>query len=52
MKTSRDSIIVGKVEIVYSTSKNGWITPGGQIIRNPLKAQRIAENLNGKQVMA
>ncbi|MBL1518016.1 DUF1317 family protein [Klebsiella pneumoniae] len=32
--------------------RRGWLAPGGQVIRNPLKAQRVAEQLNSRKVSA
>ncbi|HHT2534383.1 DUF1317 family protein [Klebsiella pneumoniae] len=47
-----DSIRVGSITLVYSSMRRGWLAPGGQVIRNPLKAQRVAEQLNSKKVAA
>ncbi|HBU8850494.1 DUF1317 family protein [Citrobacter sedlakii] len=52
MTNPHDNIIVGKVTLVYSTHRRGWLVPGGQVIQNPLKAQRVAEQLNNKKVAA
>lgn len=41
-----DDIRVGSVTLVYSIVKRGWVYPGLSVIRNPLKAQRVAEELN------
>lgn len=46
MKGSCDNIRVGSVTQVYSIVKRGWVYPGLSVIRNPLKAQRVAEELN------
>ena len=46
MKGSCDNIRVGSVTLVYSIVKRGWVYPGLSIIRNPLKAQRVAEELH------
>jgi hypothetical protein len=32
--------------------KNGWLLPWGEVVTNPLKAQRLTEELNEKQVAA
>ena len=49
MTNPHDSIRVGSITLVYSSVRRGWLTPGGQ---NPLKAQRLAEQLNSKKVAA
>lgn len=46
MTNPKDNIRVGRVTMVYSDQYHGWITPGGRIIRNPLAAQRLAEQIN------
>ncbi|ATX96403.1 DUF1317 family protein [Citrobacter freundii] len=50
MTNPHDNISVGSITLVYSTLSRGWLAPGGQIIKNPLKAQRIAELMNSKKV--
>ncbi|HCR5260082.1 DUF1317 family protein [Escherichia coli] len=52
MTNPHDNITVGKVTLVYSTLRRGWLAPGGMVIQNPLKAQRVAEQLNSKKVAA
>ncbi|EAA8821681.1 DUF1317 family protein [Salmonella enterica subsp. enterica serovar Isangi] len=52
MTNPHDNITVGKVTLVYSTQRRGWLAPDGQVIQNPLKAQRVAEQLNNKKVAA
>ncbi|EBZ0090288.1 DUF1317 family protein [Salmonella enterica subsp. enterica serovar Heidelberg] len=52
MTNPHDNICVGSITMVYSTLRRGWLAPVGQIIRNPLKAQRIAELMNSKKVAA
>ncbi|MEB1002045.1 DUF1317 family protein [Citrobacter freundii] len=52
MTNPHDNICVGSITLVYSALRRGWLEPGGQIIRNPLKAQRIAELMNSKKVAA
>jgi len=52
MTNSHDNITVGKVTLVYSTRRRGWLAPGGHVIKNPFKAQRVAEQLNSKKVAA
>lgn len=42
-----DNITVGRVTLPYNELLRGWLTPLGHVINNPLKAQRIAEQLNG-----
>lgn len=52
MTNPHDSIRVGSITLVYSSVRRGWLAPGGQVIRNPLNAQRVAEQLNSKKVSA
>lgn len=52
MTNPHDGITVGNVTLVYSILRRGWLAPGGQVIRNPLKAQRVAEMMNSKKVAA
>ncbi|EJU0210723.1 DUF1317 family protein, partial [Escherichia coli] len=40
---------VGTITFVYSVTKRGWVFPGLSVIRNPLKAQRLAEEINNKR---
>ncbi|MCP5857480.1 DUF1317 domain-containing protein [Klebsiella pneumoniae] len=52
MTNPHDSIRVGSITLVYSSVRRGWLAPGGQVIHNPLKAQRVAELMNSKKVVA
>ncbi|MCJ6248970.1 DUF1317 family protein [Klebsiella pneumoniae] len=52
MTNPHDSIRVGSITLVCSSVRRGWLAPGGQVIRNPLKAQRVAEQLNSRKVSA
>lgn len=52
MTNSTDNIRVGSVTLVYSVSRRGWVAPRGKVIKNPLKAQRLAEELNSRKVAA
>ncbi|MZY19483.1 DUF1317 family protein [Enterobacter hormaechei] len=52
MTNPHDGITVGSVTLVYSILRRGWLAPGGYVIRNPLKAQRLAELMNSKKVAA
>ena len=52
MKHYRDAITVGKVKCMYSVLHRGWLMPSGEVVRNQLKAQRLAELMNSKKVMA
>ena len=52
MTDPHDNIRVGGITLVYSSLRRGWLAPGGQVIRNPLKAQRVAELMNSKKVAA
>ncbi|WP_072163154.1 DUF1317 family protein [Escherichia coli] len=49
MKHPHDNIRVGAITFVYSVTKRGWVFPGLSVIRNPLKAQRLAEEINNKR---
>ncbi|EEV5554741.1 TPA: DUF1317 family protein [Escherichia coli] len=40
---------VGAITFVYSVTKRGWVFPGLSVTRNPLKAQRLAEEINNKR---
>ncbi|EGM8092764.1 DUF1317 family protein [Escherichia coli] len=42
-------IRVGAITFIYSVTKRGWVFPGLSVIRNPLKAQRLAEEINNKR---
>ena len=46
MQQPKDRIRVGRISLAYSILERGWIIPGGSVVKNPLKAQRIAEYLN------
>ncbi|RRF74833.1 DUF1317 family protein [Klebsiella pneumoniae] len=48
MTNPHDSIRVGSITLVYSSVRRGWLAPAA-VIRNPLKAQRVAEQLNSKK---
>lgn len=49
MKHPHDNIRVGAITFIYSVTKRGWVFPGLSVIRNPLKAQRLAEAINNKR---
>lgn len=49
MKHPHDNTRVGAITFVYSVTKRGWVFPGPSVIRNPLKAQRLAEEINNKR---
>lgn len=49
MKHYRDAITVGKVKCIYSVLHRDWLMPSGEVVRNPLKAQRLAEALDAKR---
>ncbi len=38
-----------KVKCMYSVLHRGWLMPSGEVVRNPLKAQRLAEELDTKR---
>lgn len=52
MTKPHDGITVGSVTLPYSIIRRGWVAPNGDVIRNPLKAQRVAELMNSKKVAA
>jgi len=52
MTNPHDGITVGSVTLPYSMNRRGWLLPGGQLVKNPFKAQRLAEQLNSKKVAA
>lgn len=52
MTHAHDDIRVGAVRLPWLKEKNGWLLPWGEVVANPLKAQRLAEELNEKQVAA
>lgn len=52
MTHAHDDIRVGAVRLPWLKEKNGWLLPWGEVVTNPLKAQRLAEELNEKQVAA
>lgn len=52
MTNPHDNIRVGGITLVYSSLRRGWIAPGGVVIQNPFKAERLAERLNSKKVAA
>lgn len=49
MKHPQDRIRVGSVVFHYSVLKRGWVYPGLSVIKNPLKAQRLAEEINNRR---
>ncbi|WP_152043654.1 DUF1317 family protein [Enterobacter hormaechei] len=50
MTNPHDWITVGSVTLPYSINRRGWVAPSGDVIRNPLKDQRLAELMNSKKV--
>ncbi|MGO3912144.1 DUF1317 family protein [Huaxiibacter chinensis] len=52
MKHSHDNIRVGSITLVYSVMQRGWVYPGLSPVKNPLKAQRLAEELNKRREAA
>ena len=49
MTHAQDEIRVGAVRLPWLESKRGWLLPWGETTSNPLKALRLAEELNEKQ---
>lgn len=41
-----DDIQVGRIVLPYVPERYGWMKPDGKVTRNPLIAQRVAEELN------
>ena len=52
MTHTQDEIRVGAVRLPWLKEKDGWLLPWDDVVTNPLKAQRLAEELNEKQVAA
>ncbi|EPB9582379.1 DUF1317 family protein [Escherichia coli] len=46
MTHTQDEIRVGAVRLPWLKEKNGWLLPWDDVVTNPLKAQRLAEELN------
>lgn len=40
------------MRLPYLKEKKGWLTTWGDVVSNPLKAQRLAELMNSKKVVA
>ena len=49
MTHAHDDIRVGAVRLPFLKEVNGWLMPWGEVISNPLKAQRMAEELATKR---
>lgn len=43
MKHVHDDIVVNGIRLTFIVGTNGWLMPWGEVICNPLKAQRLAE---------
>lgn len=52
MKHAHDDIVVYGIRLSFIVGPNGWLMPWGAIIRNPVKAQRLAEEYYMRQVVA
>ena len=52
MTHAHDDIRVGAVRLPWLKEKNGWLMPWGEVISNPLKAQRLAEEYRDRQEAA
>ena len=46
---AHDDIRVGGVVLPYIPERRGWMKPDGTVTRNPLIAQRVAEELNQRK---
>lgn len=44
MKHAQDDIVVYGIRLPYIIGR-GWLMPSGQVVTNPLKAQRLAEDM-------
>lgn len=49
MTHAHDDIRVGNIRLPWLAEQGGWLLPWGEVISNPLKAHRLAEELNEKQ---
>ncbi|MEF3090444.1 DUF1317 family protein [Raoultella scottii] len=49
MKHAQDDIRVGAVRLPFLKLKSGWLMPWGEVVRNPFKAQRLAEAMDMKR---
>ncbi|ELO0974544.1 DUF1317 family protein [Raoultella ornithinolytica] len=49
MKHAHDDIRVGVVRLPFLKEMNGWLMPWGEVVRDPFKAQRLAEELDMKR---
>ena len=47
MRSPTDDITVGFVTFVYSHQQHGWLCMQYGVVSNPIKAQNLAEKLNG-----
>ncbi|CAM8680450.1 DUF1317 family protein [Kluyvera sp. M-M157-B] len=45
MTHAQNEIRVGAVRLPWLKEKNGWLQPWGNVVTNPLKAQRLLKNL-------
>ena len=50
MTHTQDDIRVGAVRLPFIG--NGWLMPWGEVVSNPLKAQRLAEEYCNRQEVA
>lgn len=52
MNHAHDDIVVYAVQLPFIVGKNGWLMPWGEIVCNPIKAQRLAEEYSNRQEVA
>jgi len=52
MKHAHDDIVVHGLRLTFIVGPNGWLMPWGDVICNPLKAQRLAEEYFNRQEAA
>lgn len=52
MTHAHDDIRVGAVRLPFIAVKKGWLMPWGEVVSNPLKAQRLAEEYRERKEAA
>lgn len=52
MKHAHDGIVIYGLRLTFIVGPNGWLMPWGDVICNPLKAQRPAEEYRERQEAA
>lgn len=49
MKHAQDDIRVGAARLPFLKEVNGWLMPWGEVVKTPVKAQRLAEKVDTKR---